>query len=55
MSAVPPKADIYQHDRHVCFVPIADNTRGDWQLIDINAASIELHRNYFYEDVGSHQ
>jgi len=24
MSALPPKADIVEHDRHVRFVPIAD-------------------------------
>jgi hypothetical protein len=25
MSALPPKADIVQHDRNVCFVPKADS------------------------------
>ena len=24
MSALPPKADIAEHDQDVCFVPIAD-------------------------------
>ena len=27
MSALPPKADMVQHDRNVRFVPIADITR----------------------------
>jgi hypothetical protein len=32
MSALPPKADIAERDRHVCFVPKADKVRRSKEL-----------------------
>jgi hypothetical protein len=34
MSALPPKADIVERDRHVCFVPKADILRLRLALLD---------------------
>jgi hypothetical protein len=33
MSALPPKADMFEHDRDVCFVPKADVGRSFDHLV----------------------